>query len=42
MKVRQLFYLADGPRAAPKLRAAMSNSFGFGGSNVSLIVERAE
>lgn len=37
-----LDYLADGPRAAPALRAAMSNSFGFGGSNVSLVIEKVD
>ena len=37
-----LDYLADGPRTAPALRAAMSNSFGFGGSNVSLVIEKAD
>jgi len=37
-----LDYLADGARTLPTLRAAMSNSFGFGGSNVSLVVEKAD
>lgn len=35
-----LDYLAAGARTAPTLRAAMSNSFGFGGSNASLVVEK--
>ncbi|MDD5249968.1 MAG: hypothetical protein PHY45_13355 [Rhodocyclaceae bacterium] len=37
-----LDYVSDGPRAAASLRAAMSNSFGFGGSNVSLVVEKVD
>ncbi|MBI3524383.1 MAG: beta-ketoacyl-[acyl-carrier-protein] synthase family protein [Betaproteobacteria bacterium] len=37
-----LNFLADGARSVPTLRAAMSNSFGFGGSNVSLVVEKLD
>ena len=37
-----LDYLAEGPRTLSGLRAAMSNSFGFGGSNVSLIAAKAD
>lgn len=37
-----LDYVADGARQAPGLRAAMSNSFGFGGSNACLVVEKAD
>jgi len=34
-----LDYVADGPREGP-VRAAISNSFGFGGHNVALVVTR--
>ena len=32
-----LDYVSDGPREA-EIKIAMSNSFGFGGSNVSMVV----
>lgn len=35
-----LDYVAAGPRKLEKLDAAMTNSFGFGGNNVALVVRR--
>ena len=36
-----LDYLARGARPLPALNAVMSNSFAFGGTNASLIAQRA-
>jgi 3-oxoacyl-(acyl-carrier-protein) synthase len=36
-----LDYVADGAREAPGLRAAMTNSFAFGGTNAVLVVRAA-
>ena len=37
-----LDYVANEPRNAPALRAALSNSFAFGGTNAALVVTRAD
>jgi len=37
-----LDYVAEGARALPGLRAAMTNSFAFGGTNAVLVARRAE
>jgi 3-oxoacyl-[acyl-carrier-protein] synthase II len=37
----ELDFVADGARDAPSLRAAMSNSFAFGGTNAVLVARRA-
>jgi 3-oxoacyl-(acyl-carrier-protein) synthase len=36
-----LDYVPDGPREAPGLELAISNSFGFGGQNACLAVAKA-
>jgi 3-oxoacyl-[acyl-carrier-protein] synthase II len=36
-----LDYVPDGPREAPDLELAISNSFGFGGQNACLAVAKA-
>jgi 3-oxoacyl-(acyl-carrier-protein) synthase len=36
-----LDYIPDGPREAPGLTVAMSNSFGFGGQNACLVFRKA-
>ncbi len=36
-----LDYIPDGPREAPGLKVAMSNSFGFGGQNACLVFRKA-
>jgi 3-oxoacyl-[acyl-carrier-protein] synthase II len=36
-----LDYVPDGPREAPGLRAVLSNSFGFGGQNATLVLTGA-
>jgi 3-oxoacyl-[acyl-carrier-protein] synthase II len=36
-----LDYIPDGPREAPDLTVAMSNSFGFGGQNACLVFRKA-
>jgi 3-oxoacyl-[acyl-carrier-protein] synthase II len=36
-----LDYVPDGPREAPDLKLALSNSFGFGGQNACLAIEAA-
>ena len=36
-----LDYVPDGPREAPDLELALSNSFGFGGQNACLAFRRA-
>ncbi len=37
-----LDYVPNEARPAPGLRAALSNSFGFGGHNCTLVLERAD
>jgi 3-oxoacyl-[acyl-carrier-protein] synthase II len=37
-----LDYVANVARPAPHLRAVMSNSFAFGGTNVTLVARRAD
>ena len=36
-----LDYVPEGPREAPDLELALSNSFGFGGQNACLAVAKA-
>ena len=36
-----LDYIPDGPREAPDLELALSNSFGFGGQNACLVFKKA-
>jgi 3-oxoacyl-[acyl-carrier-protein] synthase II len=36
-----LDYIPDGPREAPGLELALSNSFGFGGQNACLVIKKA-
>jgi 3-oxoacyl-[acyl-carrier-protein] synthase II len=36
-----LDYISDGPREAPGLQLALSNSFGFGGQNACLAIRKA-
>jgi 3-oxoacyl-[acyl-carrier-protein] synthase II len=36
-----LDYVPDGPREAPGLQAVLSNSFGFGGQNATLVLTGA-
>jgi 3-oxoacyl-[acyl-carrier-protein] synthase II len=36
-----LDYVPDGPREAPGLEVALSNSFGFGGQNATLVLGAA-
>jgi 3-oxoacyl-[acyl-carrier-protein] synthase II len=36
-----LDYIPDGPREAPDLEYALSNSFGFGGQNACLVIKKA-
>jgi 3-oxoacyl-[acyl-carrier-protein] synthase II len=36
-----LDYVPDGPREAPGLKAVLSNSFGFGGQNATLVLTGA-
>jgi 3-oxoacyl-[acyl-carrier-protein] synthase II len=36
-----LDYVPEGPREAPDLEIALSNSFGFGGQNACLAVAKA-
>jgi 3-oxoacyl-[acyl-carrier-protein] synthase II len=37
-----LDYIPNEARAAPNLRVALSNSFGFGGHNASIVIRKFE